>query len=352
MLTLVPGAMGGSETYARELTRGLARSSRVAATAHVSRVGEGFSAGLPERVVRHVDGGPSTTDRLRTLARAARYRRGILASMQPADVVHYPFTAPVPWPPSDAAFVQSLLDVQHLDLPHLFSRAERLYRRRWYDHAARRADGVVTISHFAKQSIVDRLGVEPGRIAVAHLGVDPTGYTPNLGPRERFVFYPARGWPHKNHVRLVEAVRLLRRDEPGLRLVLTGGGLESLGALPDWVEVRGLVPLAELRRLYREAALLLFPSLYEGFGLPPLEAMASGCPVAASDAGSLREICGEAAVLFDPYDPQAIAAAAGEAMGRTAELQRRGLVQVQAFTWQGCTTAHEDAYLAAAQDRR
>lgn len=352
MLTLVPGAMGGSETYARELTRGLAGSRRVAATAYVAQVGEGFSAGLTERVVRRLGGGPSTADRLRTLAGAARYRRGILAAMQPADVVHYPFTAPVPWPPTDAAFVQSLLDVQHLDLPHLFSRAERLYRRRWYDHAARTADGVVTISHFAKQSIVDRLGVEPDRITVAHLGVDPDAYTPNLGRRERFVFYPARGWAHKNHTRLVEAVGLLRRDQPDLRLVLTGGGLETLGSLPDWVDVRGLVPLAELRRLYREAALLLFPSLYEGFGLPPLEAMASGCPVAASDAGSLPEVCGDAAVLFDAQDPEAIATAAAEAMTRTTELQQRGLAQVRRFTWAGCVSAHEDAYLAAAQDRR
>ena len=134
--------------------------------------------------------------------------------------------------------------------------------------------------------------------------------------------------------------------------MLTGGGLETLGPQPDWVEVRGLVPIAELRRLYRDAALLLFPSLYEGFGLPPLEAMASGCPVAASNAGSLPEICGDAAVLFDPHDPQAIATAAGEAMARTADLQVRGLAQVRAFTWQGCTTAHEDAYLTAAQDRR
>lgn len=347
MLTLVPGGMGGSETYARELTRGLAGSSRVEATAHVARVGAGFSAGIPERVADGVTGGPGTAERVRTLVQSARHRRALHAAMRPADVVHYPFTAPVPWPPSDAAFVQSLLDVQHLDLPHLFSRAEKLYRRRWYDHAARRADGVVTISHFAKRSIVDQLGVDPDRITVAHLGVDASAYRPHLGERERFVFYPARGWPHKNHARLVEAVRLLRRDEPGLRLVLTGGGLDTLGPLPEWVEVRGLVPLAELRELYRSAALLLFPSLYEGFGLPPLEAMASGCPVAASDAGSLPEICGDAAVLFDATDPQAIADGAAEALARADELQQRGLAQVGAFTWAGCTTAHEDAYLAA-----
>lgn len=348
MLTLVPGGMGGSETYARELTRELAGSSRVAATAHVAQIGAGFSQGLDEHVVPGVTGGAGTVDRIRTLVQASRRRGAIHRSMRPADVVHFPFTAPVPWPPADAAFVQSLLDVQHLDLPHLFSRAERLYRRRYYDHAARRADGIVTISDFAKRSIVDRLGIDPDTITVAHLGVDAAAYTPQLGSRDRFLFYPARAWAHKNHARLIEAVRLLRRDDPGLRLVLTGGRLETLGPLPDWVDVRGLVPLPELRELYRSAACLVFPSLYEGFGLPPLEAMASGCPVAASDAGSLPEVCGDAAVLFDAQDPAAIAAGVTQALARGPELARRGLDQVRTFTWARCAAAHESAYLAAA----
>lgn len=351
MLTLVPGGMGGSETYARELTRELARSGRVRATAHVAAVGAGFAGNLPEHVAAGVTGGSGTAQRIGTLVQAGLHRRRLLRAMEPVDVVHYPFTAPVPWPARGTAFVQSLLDVQHLDLPHLFSRAERLYRRRYYDHAARRADGVVTISEFAKQSIVDRLAVDPALITVAHLGVDASAFVPNLGARERFVFYPARGWAHKNHARLVEAVRILREDEPDLRLVLTGGGLQALGPLPEWVDVRGLVPLAELRELYRSAACLVFPSLYEGFGLPPLEAMASGCPVAASSAGSLPEICGDAAVLFDATDPAAIAAGVRRALADDRELQRRGLERVARFTWASCAAAHEDAYLAAARAR-
>ncbi|HUX69723.1 MAG TPA: glycosyltransferase family 1 protein [Cellulomonadaceae bacterium] len=348
MLTLVPGGMGGSETYARELTRELAGSTRVSATAHVARIAAGFSAGIAEHVAPTVTGGPSTPDRVRTLIRFATHRRSVLDAMRPVDVIHYPFTAPVPWPPTDVAFVQSLLDVQHLDLPHLFSRAERLYRRRYYDHAARRADRIVTISAFAKQSIVDRLGIDPEKITVAHLGVDASAFTPNLGPRQPFVLYPARGWPHKNHQRLVEAMTLLRQDVPGLRLVLTGGGLDAIGTVPDWVDVRGLVTRDELHELYRTASCLVFPSLYEGFGLPPLEAMASGCPVAASNAGSLPEVCGDAAELFDAEDPAEIAAGTARALGRAVELQQLGLDQVRGFTWAACAAAHEDAYLAAA----
>ena len=128
------------------------------------------------------------------------------------------------------------------------------------------------------------------------------------------MLYPARGWKHKNHARLIDAMRLVRSRHPEMRLVLTGGGLDALGELPDWVDRRGLVSDEELRDLYRRAGVLAFPSLYEGFGLPPLEAMASGCPVAASDAGSLPEVVGRYAVLFDPLSPESIAGGIEEAM--------------------------------------
>jgi glycosyltransferase involved in cell wall biosynthesis len=352
MLTLVPGAMGGSETYALALTRELAESSDVSVTAYVAAIGAGFSQGVPERVVPGVDGGASTRSRLTTLVQAAVRRRSIRASWSNADVVHYPFTAPVPRPPSSAALVVSLLDVQHLDLPDLFSRAERAYRRRFYDAAARSADVVVTISEFAKSRIVALLGISAERVVVAPLGVDATEFEPNLGPRENLLLYPARGWPHKNHATLFEAFSLLRADNPTLRLVLTGGGLDGLGAVPTGVDVRGLVGRGELRELYRTAAALVFPSLYEGFGLPPLEAMASGCPVAASSAGSLPEICGDAAVLFDAHHPASIAAGVQEALARGDDLRERGLTRAMSFTWAACAAAHERAYRLAASARR
>jgi glycosyltransferase involved in cell wall biosynthesis len=352
MLTLVPGAMGGSETYARALTRELAASSDVDATAYVAAIGAGFSEGVPERVVRGVGGGASTRSRLTTLAQAALRRRSIRASWAGADVVHYPFTAPVPRPAAATPFVVSLLDVQHLDLPGLFGRAERAYRRRFYDAAARDADVVVTISEFAKSRIVALLGIDPARIVVAPLGVDVAEFEPNLGPRENLLLYPARGWPHKNHAALFEAFSLLRADDPTLRLVLTGGGLDGLGALPAGVEARGLVGHGELRELYRTAAALVFPSLYEGFGLPPLEAMASGCPVAASSSASLPEICADAAVLFDAREPASIAAGVRDALARGDDLRDRGLARARSFTWAACAAAHMRAYGLAADRRR
>jgi glycosyltransferase involved in cell wall biosynthesis len=344
MLTLVPGAMGGSETYARELTRQLATSDEVTATAYVPANAAGFSQGIPEVVVQRVRTGASTRQRLTTVATASLRLGGAAAQLRSARIVHFPFTIPVPRPRRGQAFVQTLLDVQHLDLPQLFSRPELAFRRRYYEGAARQADAVITISEFARQRMIELLGIPAERIRVAHLGVDADQFQPNSGPREEFVLYPARGWKHKNHARLLEAMAAVRAVRPGMRLVLTGGGLESLGEIPDWVDVRGLVSGGELRELYRQAAVLAFPSLYEGFGLPPLEAMASGCPVAASAAGSIPEVCGDAAVLFDPEDPESIAAGILEALARSEELTRLGFEQVRLFTWERCRDAHVDVY--------
>lgn len=349
MLTLVPGGMGGSETYAKALTAQLRDAPGVSATAYVPESARGFSRGMPEQVVPGLEVGASTRERLVSKARIALRAPQIRKIMADADVVHFPFTVPAPLPTRRQASVQSLLDVQHLELPQLFSKAELLYRRRYYEGFARRADAVITISQFAKDRMVELLGIDADRIYVAHLGVDTTRFTPNLGPRENFVLYPARGWAHKNHARLIEAVGIARHSNPELRLVLTGGGLDTLGELPDWVDRRGLVSEEELLTLYRTAGAMVFPSLYEGFGLPPLEAMASGCPVAVSNAGSLPEVVGTAAVQFDPSDPEAIANGIVEALKRGPELAAAGVGHAATFTWESCRDVHLLAYADAAK---
>ena len=348
MLTLVPGSMGGSETYVKELTRQLATAQGVHATAYVPATAAGFSQGIDEYTIARVRSGGSSTQRLGALGSATLFAPGIRRVMAGAQVVPFPFTVPVPQPSRGQAFVQTLHDLQHLDLPQLFSRPELAYRRHFYEGAARRADAVITISEFAKQRMVELLGLAPEKIHVAHLAVDPAEFIANPGPRDNFVLYPARGWQHKNHARLIEAMSIVRTHTPGMRLVLTGGGLDALGELPDWVDRKGLVSYADLKSLYRTAAVLAFPSLYEGFGLPPLEAMASGCPVAAADAGSIPEVCGDAAVLFNPLDVESIASGIIEAIDRRVELAPKGARRIQHFKWERCRDVHLAAYRSVA----
>ena len=217
-----------------------------------------------------------------------------------ADAVHYPLTIRIP--PLSVPSAITLHDVQHLDLPQLFSRGERAFRSLAYHRSARSARVVIVPSAFVRDRAVELLGLAPAKIRVIHHGIDHERFSPGDCAREPFLLYPARPWPHKNHERLYEAFALLRRERPELRLVLTGGG--HAGETPDGVEALGNVSLDELVSLYRRAAALVFPSLYEGFGLPPLEAMACGCPVACSNAASLPEVCGDAARYFSPETPR------------------------------------------------
>jgi glycosyltransferase involved in cell wall biosynthesis len=281
---------------------------------------------------------------------AALRSRELRARLGQVDVVHYALTVPVPR--SDAPSVVTLHDIQHRDLPDFFGPARRSFRRIAYDRAARAASAVVVPSDFVRQRALELLGLDPERVHVIPFAIDHTVFRLGEEEREPFLLYPARPWPHKNHNRLFEAFASLRETRPQLRLVLTGGGLERLDPLPDGVESLGSVSAEALAALYRRAACLVFPSLYEGFGLPPLEAMASGCPVAAADVGAIPEVCGKAAVLFDPTDAESIAAGILEANHRTDELRGRGLARAASFTWDETARRHETVYAAVASEAR
>jgi glycosyltransferase involved in cell wall biosynthesis len=131
--------------------------------------------------------------------------------------------------------------------------------------------------------------------------------------------------------------------------VLTGTGHDG-GALPEGVGSEGHVPTERLAELYRTAAALVFPSLYEGFGQPPLEAMASGCPVAASDLPALREVCGTAARLFDPTSAEEIAQTVDEVLESAGDQVEQGLERAAAFTWEESARRHEQVYRELAGD--
>lgn len=338
-MTLVPGYVGGSEWYARELLRGLANVGELDYRVLANELAPDVGGGLPTEVAAgyRVSGGRAR--RLVSLTEATLRPGPLREAFGDVDVVHYPLTVPVPR--VNAPTVLTLHDVQHRDLPALTPRAERAYRALAYDVAARRADRVIVLSEFAKRRALATLGLREERVRVVHSGVDHARFHPGGEQREPFLLYPAKPWPHKNHARLFEAFALLRRERPELRLVLTGGGF---GSVPDGVEALGIVSSDELAVLYRTASAMVFPSLYEGFGLPPLEAMASGCPVACSNAASLPEITGDAARLFDANDASAIADGIRDVLDRPEEWRERGLARAAQFSWDATARATEAVY--------
>jgi glycosyltransferase involved in cell wall biosynthesis len=346
LLTLVPGVVGGSETYARELVRALGRVGELEYRIFKPSIAED---GLPGKTVRSYRARRSMRGRVAAMTRAAiaprRLRREL--ELEELDAIHFPLTVMLPRVDDPPAAV-SLLDIQHLVFPEFFSRAELAYRRVVYGWSLRRARTIIAISRHVKETLVERLQIEPERIEIIHLGLDHELFHPDGAERRPFLLYPANPWPHKNHQRLFEAFARVRRARPELRLILTGTGLERLGRLPEAVEVRGRVPREELAELYRTASALVFPSLYEGFGQPPLEAMASGTPVAASRAGSLPEVCGNAALYFEPTSVDEIAEAILAVLERPDHLVARGLERASRFTWEATARRHDEVYRALA----
>ena len=362
LLTLFPGQAGGAETYVRGLLAAYAAGAGPEmTTALVSR----HSAPAVERLARphlkvqHVPSyRPGDSDLTRLLAMgAARITPARTARDLPAnlDLIHYPVTVPIPVLP-EVARVVSLLDVQHHDLPGAFSAAERRFRRWAYDDSARQADQVITITSFSAERIAERLGIDRGRIHPIHLGIDHERFTPN-GPTsdlpglpERYLYYPANAWPHKNHKLLLDAFSQIK--DPSLHLILTGSGDTTalMRGAGERIHHLGHVAADQVAPLLRGAQALIFPSLYEGFGLPPLEAMACGCPVAASNTGAVAEVCDDAALLFDATSSSAIAGAIDRIASDKAlrdQLRQSGIARAAGFTWNATANKHTAVYRQA-----
>jgi glycosyltransferase involved in cell wall biosynthesis len=333
LLTLAPGRMGGSEGYARHLVAALARHGTAEYVVAVPPGETDAAAGL--RIV--TAGAPSRSRRPWAISRAAVSRH----ALDGAGVVHYPLTIPAPL--TRRPQVVTLHDVIHLDLPDFVPRAKRAFRRLAYDRAAQRADRVIVPSAFVRERALDRLGLDPERVRVVPHGVDHAVFRPGDEPREPFLLYPARPHPHKEHALLFEAFALVRAERPGLELVLTGGGHGAL-TLPPGVRSLGSVPEDELASLYRRAAALVFPSRYEGFGLPVLEALASGCPVAVASGNAAEEVAGDAAILFAPGSVEAAADGIRRGLDDGRALRERGLVRASEFSWERAARQHDEVY--------
>ena len=370
LVSVRPGMVGGAESYALGLLSAYRKgqgpdhttvlANIVGMDAYADVVGQGVDLSLVPGFNPH----GSVPKRAWQFGRAALWPYGIARSIPPnLDLIHYPVV--VPLPRTQLPTVITLHDVRHLVMPEQSSRRERAYRRFAYDEAARRADAVVTVSEHARAAIVDRLGVQADRVVAIHHGIDQTRFTSAGSPNDSilldqlrierpFVVYPANLWPHKNHRRLLEAMSELRDTD--ITLILTG---ETYGALPNLsaharrfgvenvVRHLGYVPADVLPALYRKATAMVYPSLYEGFGAPPLEAMACGCPCVLPAGGAVSEVTREIGEMIDPTDANSIADGIRRLLedeSRRETLIESGRAHSASFTWTRAAREHAAVY--------
>lgn len=243
-------------------------------------------------------------------------------------------------------------DVVPVLFPETMSTWSRLYTRATLRSVVNAADIIVAVSNTTANDLNRLLGVSGDRIRVVWLGVDEPflqgarATSPIAKPYVLFVGTPE---PRKNLARLTQAMSLLRSRGFAERLVVAGGGGWGKVNLPSQdVEQLGSVSDSELAALYAHASCLALPSLYEGFGLTAIEAMTLGTPVVASNAGSLPEITGSAAVHVDPYDVHSIAEGIERAIRERVSLIALGRERAKQFRWDRAATAMADIYRAVA----
>lgn len=291
------------------------------------------------------------------------------------DLMHFPhFNVPILTPVRFVVTIHDLIltnfPTQRATTRHpwIYSLKNLAYRLVIFT-AVRRAKKIITVSHFTKHDLMLKFGVPSEKVAVIYEGVANLAkgrdslFAAKLDHQEilteyhiaqNFLLYVGNAYPHKNLDWLLKVFSRLHADWPGLRLVLVGKDDYFYGrvkaearALNLWqaenknspVIFSGYVPDAQLEILYQEARAYVFPSLYEGFGLPPLEAMSKGCPVLSSDRSSLPEILADAALYFNPEDEDELLSKINRLLSDTDlrnDLIARGREQVKKYSWWQC----------------
>ena len=274
-----------------------------------------------------------------------------LRAMRPA-LAHFQYVVPPGWKGPSVVTVHDLYFTRH---PRDAGLKDRVFMGGLVPRSIAKSQAVLTVSEFSRGDLVDRYGVDPDKIVVTHDGLDPAfGVEGDAWPATRpYLLFVGALQPRKGPVTALEALARLDDDA---RLLMVGpnkrgvadvhAAIERLG-LSSRVELLGHVEQHQLAALYRGADAFVFPSVYEGFGLPVLEAMASGTPVVTTTAGALPEVAGDAAVLVPPQDPAALADGIVDALRRRDELVAAGLRRASCFTWERCAAETAAAYRQA-----
>lgn len=346
LLQLNPGKIGGMERYIRTLIRHILEE-------HVEI--ELFLFVTTESISTFPDDVPGVS---KILIDHATYGKTIFSSIVQEGISLYfcpllvidPVLIHIPT-------VVCIPDMQHEYFPEFFTDEILAWRRLHFKASADAATGILTLSHYSAETISAKLGVSSDKVHAVHLAADDAfGVTTTLAEKDRvrakyalpeiFGYYPANTWPHKNHLCLLDALVAYRtaHGSPPV-IVLTGAmttGSDPLTKevcqrdLQDFVRFIGYVPHEDLPVLYQCAQFLVFPSLFEGFGLPVVEAMMSDCPVICSNTTSLPEVAADAALYFDPLRPDQIADAMYRVLhdaGIRKELLTNGRSRAAEYSW-------------------
>lgn len=254
--------------------------------------------------------------------------------------------------------VASILDVQHEFFPQYFSGKVLADIRKFTADTLAQADGIITISEYSKQTIIDKYCVPADKICVTYLNSDGVFDLP-LEDAERkkqkekigadYIFYPANSWPHKNHLNLLKAYSILKNKyHTRLKLVFTGDSKQRKKDIDEYISSNhldediiylGYLPQDAMPYVFANATVMAFPSVFEGFGIPLVEAMKAEVAVACSRCGSIPEVAGDAALYFDTYDPEDIAAKLHQ-LETDSELRedliQKGREVAKRYSWRRC----------------
>jgi glycosyltransferase involved in cell wall biosynthesis len=340
----------GIGTYVRNLLRHLARLDKTTDFVVLCRQQDrNVAAELGANFRAVIDTSPGYSVREQVTVPLDLRREGI-------DLFHTPHYVLPPLTPCRS--VVTIHDCIHLRFPqYLPNRLGYVYARSSMWVATHRSNRVLTVSEASKRDILEYFHIPQSKIEVIYNGIDERFWSPP-DPEDierireryqldgRFVLYAGNIKPHKNLERLIEAFHSLRNHGfEDVKLLIIGDEVSKYATLRravhqhklhKYVRFFGFVPDETLAALYRLASVFVFPSLYEGFGLPPLEAMASGTPVITSNVSSLPEVVGDAAVLIDPYRSDSIASAMERVLSDAqlrGDLRARGLQRAREFSW-------------------
>lgn len=353
---------GGNERYCESIIRRLGRAAAPGDEYYVFSYGGAAARRLANGKLTHVP----LRSRFVAWQRAVELPR--YARRLALDVLHVPFNF---LPVGRTRKIVTIHDLAFLHLPETHGPAERTRLTLLTGFSARRADHVLTVSEFSKRDIAEQYGVPPARITVAPNAAERDVFRPpsdaeraefrrRAGLPFEYLLHVGTLHPRKNVPVLIEAyARLRARGIADHHLVLVGRRERGAADVFRLIRARGIdsvvhhyetLDAAMLAGVYGAATALVLPSLYEGFGVPVLEAMSCGCPVLSSWAGALPEVCGDAAVLFDPRDADALAAQLERIVvdaDLRRELARRGLANCERFSWERTAAVVAGVYHAA-----